>query len=102
MRIHPVCVVFLMLFVSACGHAGNEISPLTVPRFTQEGEKMLRLVRSAVLERLSDGFSEAEIDEVVDVYSICYPNRPAVAGVPNLMHENVRAVARELETEMTK
>ncbi len=65
----------------------------------EEGEEVLTWVRRAVGEKLSDGLTESEIDEIVDTYNTLYPDRPAVAAVPNLMRENVRAVAKEMETE---
>jgi len=64
----------------------------------QEGIDILTWVRGAVGDRLNDGLNEREIDEIVELYEAAYPDRPAVAAVPNLMHENIRAVAKELST----
>lgn len=65
----------------------------------EEGEEMLKWVRSAVVDKLDGGITESEVDAIVDAFNLRYPNRPAVAAVPNLMHENVRAVAKELAAE---
>lgn len=52
--------------------------------------------RAFVGERLDAGVTEAETDEIVAAMDARYPNYPAVAAIPNLMRENVRAVAAEM------
>lgn len=63
----------------------------------KETEELVGWVRGAVGERLDDGVTEAEVTQIVRAYQERYPNRPAVAAVPQLMRENVRAVAEELD-----
>lgn len=55
--------------------------------------------RGLVEDRLDDGVTEAETDEIVAAMEARYPNYPAVAAVPNLMRENVSAVAAEMSAE---
>lgn len=57
---------------------------------------LLTFVQDAVRAALPDGVTAAEINDIVATYHGRYPNHPPVAAIPNLMRENVRAVAGEL------
>lgn len=52
--------------------------------------------RGLVADRLDGGVTEAETDEIVVAMEDRYPDYPVVAAVPELMRENVRAVAAEM------
>lgn len=52
--------------------------------------------RGLVADRLTDGVTEVEIDEIVEAMGERYTDYPAVAAVPDLMRENVKAVAEEM------
>ena len=56
----------------------------------------IEAVRGLVAERLEGGVSEEETAEVVAAMEERYPDRPAVAPVPNLMAENVKALVAEM------
>lgn len=78
-------------FVIFPGHG-----PRGGPEMFTEGEELIFWVREAVGERLDGGLSEVEVTQIVDAYEDRYPGRLAVAAVPQLMHENVRAIAEEM------
>lgn len=59
----------------------------------------IEMFRGLVEARLDGGVTEAETDEIVAEMDERYPDYPAVAAVPDLMRENVRAVADELAAE---
>lgn len=53
-------------------------------------------VRTLVKDRMDGGVDDAEVSEIVEIMSERYPNHPPVAAVPNLMSENIKAVASEM------
>ncbi len=55
--------------------------------------------RAFVSERLTEGLTEAEIDEIIAEMNKLYPDYLPVAAVPNLMRENAKAVAYEMVGE---
>lgn len=57
----------------------------------------IEAVRNLVDERIEGGISDAEISEITGIISERYPDHLPVAMVPNLMSENIKAVAEEIE-----
>lgn len=85
--------------------AYSDRNPIVFPGHGERGDlalfdaqsDLLSWLHDQVRSGLVDGITEAEIEEIASAYDARYPNHPPVAAVPNLMVENIRAVARELE-----
>lgn len=61
-----------------------------------EQRKMLNWLHAEIRARQEGGITEIEIGEIAAEFSERYPNRPPVAAVPDLVKENIKAVAAEL------
>ena len=61
-----------------------------------EQRELITWVHTQVEAHASDGLTDIEIDTILAAFDARFPDRPLVAAVPDLMRENVEAVAAEL------